>query len=395
MKGSDAAVKLLRFGSAIFLLFSLLLVAQTGLTKEPEFDLKAQASLLMEVNSNKIIWAENSHERLYPASLTKIMSLLVVIEQLEQKYFFLEDQVQISARASAMGGSELFLSEGDLVSLGDLLIGMAVGSANDAAVAVAEHIGGSVESFVEMMNEKARYLGMENTNFLNPHGLHHPEHYSSAYDIMLMSLAILEYPQIHEWATVWMDEHFLKGKIKSGEVFLSNTNRLVYSYPGCDGLKTGFTQEAGNGIAATARRNQTRFLAVVLGAPTVKERYEAAVTLLNYGFSRYKALPIVDKNDVVATVTVDKGKPASLDLVAKNRFGLLLPRGAEESFTREIVLASYRLPIRKGDKLGELVVVCSEGNKLSVELVAAADVNRASPTIIFFRLLNRWLRFGR
>lgn len=388
-------MKLLRFGSAIFLLFSLLLVAQTGLAKEPEFDLKAQASLLMEVNSNKIIWAENSHERLYPASLTKIMSLLVVIEQLEQKYFFLEDQVQISARASAMGGSELFLSEGDLVSLGDLLIGMAVGSANDAAVAVAEHIGGSVESFVEMMNEKARYLGMENTNFLNPHGLHHPEHYSSAYDIMLMSLAILEYPQIHEWATVWMDEHFLKGKIKSGEVFLSNTNRLVYSYPGCDGLKTGFTREAGNGIAATARRNQTRFLAVVLGAPTVKERYEAAVTLLNYGFSRYKALPIVDKNDVVATVTVDKGKPASLDLVAKNRFGLLLPRGAEESFTREIVLASYRLPIRKGDKLGELVVVCSEGNKLSVELVAAADVNRASPTIIFFRLLNRWLRFGR
>lgn len=388
-------MKLLRFGSAIFLLFSLLLVAQTGLAKEPEFDLKAQASLLMEVNSNKIIWAENSHERLYPASLTKIMSLLVVIEQLEQKYFFLEDQVQISARASAMGGSELFLSEGDLVSLGDLLIGMAVGSANDAAVAVAEHIGGSVESFVEMMNEKARYLGMENTNFLNPHGLHHPEHYSSAYDIMLMSLAILEYPQIHEWATVWMDEHFLKGKIKSGEVFLSNTNRLVYSYPGCDGLKTGFTREAGNGIAATARRNQTRFLAVVLGAPTVIERYEAAVTLLNYGFSRYKALPIVDKNDVVATVTVDKGKPASLDLVAQNRFGLLLPRGAEESFTREIVLAPYRLPIRKGDKLGELVVVCSEGNKLSVELVAAADVNRASPTVIFLRLLNRWLRFGR
>jgi len=244
-------------------------ITGTDLTQEPEFDLKAQAGLLMEVNSNKIIWEENSHERLYPASLTKIMSLLVVLEQLERKYFFLEDQVQISAGASAMGGSELFLSEGDVVSLGDLLIGMAVGSANDAAVAVAEHIGGSVESFVEMMNDKAGYLGMENTNFHNPHGLHHPDHFSSAYDIMLMSLAVLEHPQIHQWATIWMDEHFLKGKIKSGEVFLSNTNRLVYSYPGCDGLKTGFTREAGNGIAATARRNQTRFLVVVLGAPTV------------------------------------------------------------------------------------------------------------------------------
>lgn len=384
-----------RFGPAIFLLCSLFFITGTDLTQEPEFDLKAQAGLLMEVNSNKIIWEENSHERLYPASLTKIMSLLVVLEQLERKYFFLEDQVQISAGASAMGGSELFLSEGDVVSLGDLLIGMAVGSANDAAVAVAEHIGGSVESFVEMMNDKAGYLGMENTNFHNPHGLHHPDHFSSAYDIMLMSLAVLEHSQIHQWATIWMDEHFLKGKIKSGEVFLSNTNRLVYSYPGCDGLKTGFTREAGNGIAATARRNQTRFLVVVLGAPTVKERYEAAVTLLNYGFSRYKALPIADKNNLVATVTVDKGEPALLNLVAENRFGLLLPRGAEESFTREIVLAPLRLPIRKGDKLGELVVVCSEGNKLSVDLVAAADVNRAAPPVIFLRLLSRWLRFGR
>jgi len=397
MKGSDEVVKALRFAIVAGILICLLCssLAATGLAEEPEFDLKAKAALLMEVNSGKIIWEKNSRERLYPASLTKIMSLLVVLEQLEQGAFSLDDQVHVSARASSMGGSELFLSEGDVVSLENLLIGMAVGSANDAAVAVAEHVGGSVEGFVEMMNEKARQLGMADTHFCNPHGLHHPDHYSSAYDIMLMSLALLEYPRIHQWATIWMDEHFLKGQIKSGEVFLSNTNRLVYYYPGCDGLKTGFTREAGNGISATAKRGQTRFLAVVLGSPTVDDRYDAAVKLLDYGFSHFKGIPILDADEVAATITVDKGQPSTVNLVPRSRFGLLLPRGAEESFTREIKLLPVQPPIKQGDKLGELIITYNEGEKASVDLVAAADVARASQPVIFLRLLYRWLRFGR
>jgi serine-type D-Ala-D-Ala carboxypeptidase (penicillin-binding protein 5/6) len=372
-----------------------LVPAGTGQAEEVEFELKAKAALLMEVNSGQIIWEENSHEQLYPASLTKIMSLLVVLEQIEQGNFSLEDRVYVSARASSMGGSEIFLSEGDELSLEELLIGMAVGSANDAAVAVAEYVGGAVESFAEMMNEKARQLEMQNTHFINPHGLHHPDHYSSAHDIMLMSLAILQYPQIHQWATIWMDEHFLQGKIKSGEVYLSNTNRLVFTYPGCDGLKTGFTREAGNGISATAQRGQTRFLAVVLGSPGVNERYEAAVKLLDYGFSRYKGIPIIDKGDVAATIHVDKGKPASLDLISRSRFGLLLPRGAEEEFTQEIVLLPVQLPLKKGDKLGELVITYGECGEAKVDLLAATDIARASQPVIFMRLLNRWLRFGR
>ncbi len=397
MKGSDEVAKALRFGLAAAVLLGLLcfIPVGMGLAEEPEFEIKAKSALLMEVNSGQMIWEENSHERLFPASLTKIMSLLVVLEQLEQGNFTLEDRVYVSARASSMGGSEIFLSEGDELSLEELLIGIAVGSANDAAVAVAEHVSGAVESFAEMMNEKARQLGMNNTHFINPHGLHHPDHYSSAYDIMLMSLAILEYPQIHQWATIWMDEHFLQGKIKSGEVFLSNTNRLVFTYPGCDGLKTGFTREAGNGISATAMRGQTRFLTVVIGSPSVDDRYEAAVKLLDYGFSRYKGISIIDKDEVAATVYVDKGNPAYVDLMPKNRFGLLLPRGADEEFTQEINLLPVELPLKKGDKLGELVITYNEGDQARVDLVTAVDISRASQPVIFMRLLTRWLRFGR
>lgn len=397
MKGCDEVAKTLRFGLAIAVLLGLLMCipAGKGLAEKPEFEIKAKAALLMEVNSGQIIWEENSHERLFAASLTKIMSLLVVLEQIEQGNFSLEDRVYISARASSMGGSEIFLSEGDELSLEELLIGMAVGSANDAAVAVAEHVGGAEESFVEMMNEKARQLGMANTHFCNPHGLHQPDHYSSAHDVMLMSLAILEYPQIHQWATIWMDEHFLQGKIKSGEVFLSNTNRLVFTYPGCDGLKTGFTREAGNGISATAMRGQTRFLVVVLGSSSVNERYEAAVKLMDYGFSRYKGVPILAKDAVAATIYVDKGNPAHVDLIPQSRFGLLLPRGADEEFTQEIELLPFQLPLKKGDKLGELVISYGEGDQAKVDLVAATDIAKASQSVIFMRLLTRWLRFGR
>ncbi len=380
----------------ILLLFFLCLQpAVTEAAQEPVFNLKAEAALLMEVYSGKVIWEIKSHERLYPASITKIMSLLVVMEQLELGKAGLEDPVRVSARASAMGGSELFLSEGDVVSLENLLTGMAVGSANDAAVAVAEHVGGSVEAFVEMMNEKARELGMINTNFCNPHGLHHPEHYSTVHDVMLMSCALLEYPQIHRWATIWMDEHFLQGKIRSGEVFLSNTNRMVRYYQGCDGLKTGFTREAGNGISATAQRGETRFLAVVLGSPTVEDRYEAARLLLDYGFSHFKSVPVIEKGAVFTLLPVDKGSPPQVKLIAAKKLNLLMARGDAEDFLQEVKILPVKFPLQKGQKVGELVVTYGDGEEASVDLVAAEPVCRASQVAVFLRLLDRWVRFGR
>jgi len=362
---------------------------------EPEFEIEAEAALLMETNSGKIIWEENSKKKLYPASLTKIMTLLLALEKLAQGQISLGDQVCISARASSMGGSEIFLSEGDVVSLENLLIGMAVGSANDAAVAVAEHISGSVEGFVELMNEKAKSLGLQQTHFCNPHGLHNPDHYSCAYDVMLMSLALLEYPRIHQWATIWMDEHFLKGRIRSGEVFLSNTNRMIIDYPGCDGLKTGFTREAGNGISATAQRGKSRFLAVVMGSPTEKERYDAARMLLDYGFSNYKSVPIVKKEAVVTVLPVEKGSPPELEVIAAENLSLLLPRDADESYTKEVQIFPLELPLKQYQKVGELTVRYGENEQTTVDLLVHEELQRAPVGAMFLRLLQRWLRFGR
>ena len=389
-------MKLLRLGLTLLLCCAFIHGGfAVGFAQEPEFDFDADAALLMEVHSGEIIWEMNSREQLYPASLTKIMSLLLALEKLEQNQVSLQDEVLISARAAAMGGSELFLSEGDVVTLENLLIGMAVGSATAAAVAVAEHVGGSVEGFVEMMNAKARELGMTGSHFCNPHGLHDPDHYSTAYDIMLMSLALLEYPRIHQWATIWLDEHFLQGKIRSGEVYLSNTNRMVRTYQGCDGLKTGYSREAGNGISVTAQRGQTRFLAIVLGAPTVDERYEAAEALLDYGFASYKSVPVVEKGKVLAEVFVDKGQPSQVAAITAKKLAVLLPRGAEEDFELEMKLAPCSPPLRKGQKLGELVAKFSENKEAAVDLIAAEAVARASQPALFLRLLDRWLQFGR
>lgn len=387
-----------RIGGAIFLLvFSFFLgwgSSPVLAQEEPEFELKAEAALLMETHSGELIWEMEADKRLYPASLTKIMSLLLVMEQLEAGKVSLEDRVTVSARASSMGGSELFLSEGDELSLEELIIGMAVGSANDGAIAVAEYIGGSVETFVEMMNEKARQLGLKNTHFCNPHGLHHPDHYSSARDIAVMSCALLEHPKIHNWSTIWMDEHFLKGKIKSGEVFLSNTNRMILSYPGCDGLKTGYTREAGNGISATAKRGGTRFLAVVLGSPTVDDRYEAARTLLDYGFAHYKSITLHEKGAVVTEIPLEKSVPSRIQAVAGRRAALLLPRGAEEKTEEELVLKPITLPLGKGQQVGELRIRAGEV-EASFPLVAAQGAVRASQWEIFSRLLEQWVKFGR
>ncbi len=361
----------------------------------PESEIKAEAALLMETNSGTIIWEKQSSERLYPASLTKIMSLLLVMDRLAEGKVSLDDPVTVSARASSMGGSEIFLSAGDVVSLEKLLIGMAVGSANDAAVAVAEHVAGSVEGFVGQMNEKARSLGMEQSHFCNPHGLHDPEHYSSARDVMLMSLALLEYPRIHQWATLWMDEHFLKDEIRSGEVFLSNTNRMIMDYPGCDGLKTGFTRDAGNSISATAQRGKTRFLAVVMGSETEKDRYDAARILLDYGFSNFKCLPVIKKGSVVKVLPVKKGSPSEVSVIAAENLSLLLPVGAEEEYEKEVQLIPLELPLQKGEKVGEVLLYHDGKEERVVDLVAGEEVRRAPVGMLYMRLLNCIVRFGR
>ncbi len=366
-------------------------------SEEPgiEFNYNVKAALMMETDTGKVIFAKNSSRKLYPASVTKIMTVLLAMEDLEEGKIHLDDEVAVSARAASMGGSQIFLSGGDRVSLEKMLIGIMVGSANDAAVAVAEHISGSVEAFVDRMNVRADNLGMKNTCFMNPHGLHDENHYTTAGDIGIMSRELLDYPLVHELAGLWMDEHFLEGEIKSGGVYLSNTNKLIRYYQGCDGLKTGFTNEADHCIAATAQRGDTRFLAIILGGVTSDERYDAARALMNHGFSRYQSVPVVKKGEVIKVMPVEKGDLAHVNIVARDHLSLLYPRGEKVEFEKETLLPEHlEAPLKKGQKVGEINASFKD-EKVGIDLVAAEGTARAGYFKLAGRIFSLWLSFGR
>ncbi len=399
MKKNAAAVL------AGFCIFLMLTAAAAGaeenddytgeIVEDIEFPYEVESAYLLEADTGRVVWGKAPHEIICPASITKVMTALLVMEALEENKISLEEEVHISSRAAEMGGTQLFLSSGDRVNLEKLLIGLMSGSANDAAVAVAEHVSGSVEKFVEEMNLKARELGMENTRFKNPHGLHHEDHYTTAVDIGIMSRELLQYPRVLEWATVWMDEKFLESEIRAGEVFLSNTNKMVRYYKGCDGLKTGFTDESGHSIVATAIRGNTRFIAVAMGAPSSEERYHAARHLLDYGFANYRAVPVHDRGDIVDRVPVEKGEYTGVNAVTETPLSLFLEKGADPGYEKEIKLDFYlQPPLEKGDKVGEIKAVSGEAEE-TVNLVAAWGVERAGFKILLGRTFEAWLGFGR
>ncbi|MDO9573776.1 MAG: D-alanyl-D-alanine carboxypeptidase family protein [Candidatus Contubernalis sp.] len=364
--------------------------------QEADFDLKAESALLVDATTGEIIFEKNMHETVYPASITKIMTLLLSMEVLESGKISMEDEVVISDRAASMGGSQIFLSAGNIVTVEDLLVGISVGSGNDASVAIAEHIAGSLEGFVEMMNQRADELGMKNTWFENACGLHVEGHYSTAYDIMLMSRALLEYPQVHEWFTIWMDEEFLKGKISEEGVFLSNTNRMVRYYSGCDGLKTGYTSPAGHCVSATAERDDARFISIIMNAPDSNTRFAEAQTLLDYAFANFKTVHIAQKGEAMAKVQLEKGTETHVNLLLSDKVGILLKRTDDQDFKTEIKIThSLEAPIEKGEKLGEFVVLGNGKEAAREDLLAEKEVPRASIFQIFKRITSKWVQFGR
>jgi D-alanyl-D-alanine carboxypeptidase (penicillin-binding protein 5/6) len=381
----------------ILLLAFLILLFGVSAAAAQEFEFQSEAQLLIDTGSRQILYENNAHEKLYPASVTKIMTMLLAMEALEEGKVKLDDYIPISEEAAGHGGSQIFLSPGDRITFEDLMIGIGVGSANDGSWAMAEFLAGSVEAFADQMNEKAKELGMENTNFVNPHGLHDENHYTTAYDISLMSLELLRYPKIHEWITIWMDEEFLKGKIKKEEgVYLSNSNRLVRYYDGGDGLKTGFTSEAGNCISATANRNGTRFLAVIMKAPGLKVLFNEARTLLDYGFANWQSIPVAKKGDVLGTIKVDKGELTEVDAVAKEDYAILVKKGLKGEVEHEVILPErLPAPLPANFEVGQLVVKSADGEKLGqVSLIPAAEVPRANLLTFFNRFITRWLTFG-
>ena len=366
-----------------FLLALLVLVSLAAPAAAEELAVDAQACLLMEKATGEVLYAVNEHEQLEPASVTKIMTLLLVMEAIDSGSLHYDDMVTASAYACSMGGSQIWLKENEQMTVEEMLKAVCVASANDASVALAEHIAGSAEAFVEKMNQRAAELGMEDTHFVNPTGLPAEGHVTSAYDIALMSRElILHHPDIRRFTTIWMDT------LRDGEFGLSNTNKLIRYYEGATGLKTGSTDSALYCLSATAEREGMELIAVILKSPTSTQRFESAKVLLNYGFAAY-GLAEVEPEEPLTAIPVRLGTAASVTVEMEGEEKLLVTKdkiGTMEVQTQlETELAA---PVEKGQQVGTLTVTSGEEILAQLPLVAGETVERLSYGQIFLRCLR-------
>ena len=367
------------------LLFSFSILPVRG--QAVELNLAGKSALLMDVNTGTILYESNSHEKLAPASVTKVMTMLLIMEAIDSGKITLNDMVTASEAAAAKGGSQIYLKVGETMSVSDMLKSIAVSSANDCACAMAEHLAGSEEAFVAMMNEKARELGMNDTNFVNCTGLDDGEgaenHRTSAHDIALMSRELLKnHPLIKNYTTIWMDT------VRNGTFGLSNTNKLVRFYQGATGLKTGFTSGAGYCLSATAQRDGMELIAVVMGADTSQNRNAACKSLLDYGFANFAVVnpELTEVNDV----PVKLGKLNSVGVQLGESAGLLIDKAQKNSVTTEVTTEeAVTAPVSQGQRIGTLTVKAGEQVLSEVPLVAAEGVERLSFGNLFKKVLMR------
>ena len=327
---------------------------------------EAGAALLMERDTGAVLYESNAHARLEPASVTKVMTMLLVMEALDSGRLALDDMVTASAHAASMGGSQVYLKEGEQMSVRDLLKAVAVASGNDAAVALAEHLAGSEDAFVARMNQRAEELGMEDTTFVNCTGLPAEGHLTSAYDIAVMSRELLSHPAIREYTTIWMDS------LRDGQFQLANTNKLIRFYSGATGLKTGSTDTALYCLSASAERDGMELIAVVLQSPTSDQRFASARALLDYGFANYTL-----------------GQSATVQPVLEETPKVLVDKADADKVTSEVTLCeNVAAPVEQGQKLGEMTIYIDGVETRTVPLVAQAPVERLGFGDIFGRLLK-------
>ena len=351
--------------------------------------LSCASAVLMEKETGALLFEQNAHEKLEPASVTKVMTLLLVMEAVDSGRITLEDTVTVSAYAAGMGGSQVYLEEGEQMSVGEMIKCVTVVSGNDCAVALAEHLAGSETAFVSLMNQRAQELGMADTTFLNCTGLPAQGHVTSAYDIALMSRElILNHPSIREYTTIWMDS------IRDGTFGLTNTNRLVRFYQGATGLKTGSTDSALYCMSATAERDGMELIAVVMKAPTSAQRFEDAKALLDYGFASY-ALVSVYPESPLAPVDVLLGTVSQVQPQLQRECRLLVRKGEAGQVTTRLTLPQdLEAPVEQGQILGRMEVYVGEELRDSVPITAAQPVDRLTVPGIFSRLLRQLLMAG-
>ena len=367
--------------SALLALLMMLSLAMPAAAEELAVD--AQACLLMEKTTGQVLYAVNEHEQLEPASVTKVMTLLLVMEAIDSGALSYDDMVTASAYACSMGGSQIWLEENEQMTVEDMLKAVCVASANDASVALAEHIAGSAEAFVEKMNQRAAELGMEDTHFVNPTGLPAEGHVTSAYDIALMSRElILHHPDIRRFTTIWMDS------LRDGAFGLNNTNKLIRYYEGATGLKTGSTDNALDCLSATADRDGMELIAVILKSPTSTQRFESAKVLLNYGFAAY-GLTHIEPEEPLPAIPVELGTATSVMPEVSGDQDMLLTKDKLGTLTVQTEIeAALSAPVEKGQRVGTLTVTAGDEVLAELPLVAAEGVERLSYGQILLRCLQ-------
>jgi len=353
-----------------------------------------KSAILIERDTGKILYEKNANQELPPASMTKIMTMLLIMEAIDKGKLSWNEKIRTSEYAASMGGSQIFLEPGEEMTAKEMMMGIAIGSGNDAAVAMAERIAGSEEAFVDMMNQKAKQLGLKHTFFKNVTGLPVSGHYSTAYDMAIMAKELLKYEDITKFTGMY--ESYLRENTDK-KFWLVNTNKLVRFYPGVDGLKTGFTAEAKYCLTATAQKDGMRVIAVVFGAPTSKERNAEVTKMLNYAFSQYQTHPMFKRNQKIGLAKVSKGQEKTVTAVTSEPLSLLTKRGEKtENVTKKVIFKkNLNAPIHKGDTIGTIKLIKDGKVILESPLVAAKDVKEANWWTLFKRSFGMFTKAGK
>ena len=381
--------KSIKFIISFVVIFSFALAStkKAFTINEESIEILAPSAILMEPKTGKVIYEKNSHEVRCCASITKVMTMILVMEAIDIGKISFNDVVSASEHAASMGGSDIWLKPGETMSVDELIKATMVASANDAAVALAEHVCGSEEIFVSEMNKKAKELSMNETVFKNCNGLDEEGHVTSAYDVALMSRELIKHKKIFDYTSIWMDY------LRDGKTQLVNTNKLLKSYKGITGLKTGTTSKAGSCITATATRGNLSLNAVVLGGANGKERFKDAATLLDFGFANYSMLkPIIDENIFEPVKVVDGMKP-SVNIEAKVDNEVLIQKGKERSIDNSLeVVSEVKAPVKIGQRLGRLIYKLNDEVIAEYDVVAVEEVENINFLSAFISLLNKFFQ---
>ena len=346
----------------------------------------AKSAILIEASTGEIIFEKNSHERLVPASMTKMMSMLLIIESIEKGIISWDEMVTVSENASSMGGSQILLETNEKMSVSDLFKGIAVASGNDAVVAMAEKIAGTEDAFVNMMNNRAKELGLKDTNFKNPHGLDTANHYSSAYDMAMIAKELVKHEEVFKYTSIYED--YLRQNTDK-EIWLVNTNKLVRFYDGVDGLKTGYTAGAGYCLTATAKKNGMRIIAVAMGEPDSKTRNAEITSMLDYAFAQYEIETVLSTDSVLGKRKVEKGKDEYVTIVPTKNINLLYKKtDNRKNVTYDVKIDSLKAPIKKGDIVGKVEI--KDGNNIlnTIDVTVNNDVKKANVFELYLRNLK-------